>query len=162
MGARAGGKKPTPCGRFYRRSAPRPRRLRRRPKGKEEQPSPALAPGEKFKAPAPSDSHARRTRALILQVKCHFQSGRSGTTVSTPHAPRLKRGALKKYVGASRASGARPPADQGRRAVSVRRGLRLARPLADPEQKSARWFLSGADSVLPDPNTTIKSKNLSR
>jgi len=158
--ARAGGKKPTPRGCFYRRSAPRSRHLRRRPRGKEEQPSPAPSPGEKIKAPTPSDSHARRTRALISQVKRPVRSGHNGTAIYTPHVPRLKRSALKRYVRAvpSRASGARPPADQGRKAVSVGRRFRLARSLADPEQKIARRFPSGADSVSPDPNTTNKSE----
>ena len=133
-------------------------------RGGKEQPSPTPPPGEKLKAPTPSDSHTHRTRALISQVKRRVQTGYNGTAVSTPHAQRLKRSALKRYVRAvpSRASRARPPIDQGRRAVSIGHRLRLARPLADPEQKSARWFPSGADSVSPDPNTTIKSKNLPR
>jgi len=73
-----------------------------------------------------------------LQVKRPVRLGHNGTAVSTPHAPRLKRSALKSYVRAvpSRASSARPPADQGRRAVSVGHGLRLARPPANPERKS--------------------------
>ena len=51
------------------------------------------------------------------------------------------------------ARGARPPMDQSRRAVSVGRRPRLARPPTDPEQNIARWFSSGTDSVSPDLNT---------
>jgi len=58
----------SPRGYFYRRSAPRPHHLHRRSRGKE-QPSPAPSPGEKFETPTPSNFHARRTRALISQVK---------------------------------------------------------------------------------------------
>jgi len=97
-----------------------------------------FTPGEKFEAPTPSDSHARRTRTLISQAKRPIRSGHNGTAVSSSHVPRLKRSVLKSHVRAvpSRASGARPPADQGRRAVPVGRSLRLARPPANPERKS--------------------------
>ena len=107
------------------------------PWGKE-QPLPALSPGEKFKTPtSPRFSRPPHARALISQAKRRVRSGHNGTSVSTPHTRCLKRSALKRYVRAvpSRASGARPPADQSRRAVSVRRRFRLARPLADSEQK---------------------------
>ena len=74
----------------------------------------AHSPGEKFEAPTPSDSRARRTRAFISQVKRPIQPARDGTAVSTPHAPCLKRSALKSYVRAvpSTGRGARPPANQ--------------------------------------------------
>jgi len=118
-------------------------------------------PGEKLEAPTPSNSHARRTRTLNSQVKRRIQTGYNGTAVSTPHAPRLKRSALKSYVRAvpSRASGARPPADQGRKAVPVGHRLRLARPLADPERKSqggSRWA-----QILSRP-TPILQTNLKK
>ena len=92
--------------------------------------------GEKFEAPTPSVSHARRTRTLISQAKRPIRSGHNGTAVSIPHAPRLKRSALKSYVRAvpSRASGARPPADQGHKAVSVGHSFHLARPLLTPSE----------------------------
>jgi len=125
-----------PRGCFYRRSRPWPHLSQRRSAGKE-QPSPAPSPGEKFEMPTSPDSHARRTRALISQVKRRVRSGHNGTVVLTLHARCLKRSALKRYVRVvpSEASSARPPTDQSRRAVSIGRRFHLAQPPADSEQK---------------------------
>ena len=143
------------------RSAPRPRRPRRRPRGKKSNHRPLPHQVKKFEAPTPSDSQARRTRALISQVKRRVWSGHNGTAVSTPHAPRLRRSAVKRYVRAvpSRASDARPPANQSRRVVSVGRRLRLARPPIDPEQKIARRFSSGTYVVSPGTSTITKTES---
>jgi len=110
--------------------------------GGKEQASLAPSPGEKFETPTSPDSHTRRMHALISQVKRRVRSGHNGTAVLTPHARRLKRSTLKRYVKAvpSRASGARPPADQSRRVVSVGHRFRLARPPVNPEQKLQGGF----------------------
>ena len=102
-----------PRGGFYRGSMPRPHRPQKTKRAKRATVAHS-PPGEKFEAPTPSDSHARRTRALISQVKRPIRSGHNGTTVLIPHAPRLKKSALKSYVRAlpSERSSARLPADQ--------------------------------------------------
>ena len=108
--------------------------------------------GEKFEAPTPSISHARRTRTLISQAKHPIRSRHDGTAVSSPHAPRLKRSALKSYVRTvpsrqvtldpllTKVAGRSPSGtdsvspdpvltpSQNRKAVLVRREFRLARP----------------------------------
>jgi len=119
-----------------------------------------FTPGEKFEAPTPSNSHARCTRTLISQAKRPIRSGHNSTAVSIPHAPRLKRSALKSYVRALPSKGAAldPPLTKRRTAVSVGRGFRLTRPHDDPERKIARRFLLGADSVSPDPDAANKSR----
>ena len=118
-------------------------------------------PGEKFEAPTPSDPHARCTRALISQAKRPIRLGHNDTAVSSPHAPLLKRSALKSYVRAvsSRASGARPPADQSRGAVSIGHRLRLARPPTNPEQKSQG---GSRQARIPSRPTPILQTNLKK
>ena len=114
----------------------------------------AHSPGEKFEAPTPSDSRARRTRAFISQVKRPIQPAQDGTAVSTPHAPRLKRSALKSYVRAvpSRGRGARPPADQ-----ASQEGLRRAQfpvspdPIKTPSKSCKAVFRRAQIPSRPTP-----------
>ena len=124
-----------PSGPFYRRGKPQPRPYEGGQTGKR---ATVAHSGEKLEAPTSSDSRACRTRALISHAKRPIQPGRNGTAVSSPHAPRLKRSALKSYVRAvpSRGRGVRPPADQA----------------------SHGGFCRASDSVSPDPITTL-SKN---
>ena len=121
-----------PRGGFYRGSTPRPRR-QQKTKRAERATVAHSPPGEKFEAPTPSDSRARRTRALISQAKRPIQPGRDGTAVSSPHAPRLKRSALKSYV----------------RTVPSRQ-VTLDPLLTKVAERSP----SGTDSVSPDPVLT--------
>ena len=118
-----------PHGGFYRGRTPRPRR-QQKTKRAERATVAHSPPGEKFEAPTPSDSHARRTRALISQVKRPVRSGHDVTAVSSPHAPRLKRSALKSYVGWF---------------------LPKQEALDPPLTKVAGRSPSGADSISPDP-----------
>ena len=115
----------------------------------------AHSPGEKFEASTPSDSRAPRTRAFISQVKRPIHPARDGTAVSTPHAPRLKRSALKSYVRAvpSRGRGARPPADQ-----ASQEGLRRAQFSPRPTPSRNCKAVSRRAQIPSRPTPTLQNE----